>query len=50
MTMKEKKQQDKSPKNKKKEHLSERDIKELMGVNQPTYKRNRHGAVSNKRY
>ncbi|WP_259339604.1 hypothetical protein [Mesobacillus zeae] len=44
--MKENKQQDKSPN--KKEHLSEKDIKELMGMNKQTYKRNRHGAVTNK--
>ncbi len=46
MFMKENKQQDKSPN--KKEHLSEKDIKELMGMNKQTYKRNRHGAVTNK--
>jgi hypothetical protein len=43
--MKEKKQQEQSPK--KKEQLSEKEIKELMGMNMQTYTR-RNGALRNK--
>jgi hypothetical protein len=44
MHMKENKKE--SPK--KKEQLSEKDIKELMGTNRPTYKRGKGGAIRNK--
>jgi hypothetical protein len=40
------KQQEKSPK--KKEQLSVKDIKELMNINMPTYKRGKGGAIRNK--
>lgn len=46
---KETKQQMNKLRSPKVEKLSERDIKELMGQNMPTYGRNRHGAISNKR-
>lgn len=39
------KQQEKSPK---KEQLSKKDIEELMGMNKPTYKRGKGGAIRNK--
>jgi hypothetical protein len=42
---KDRQQQKKSPK--KKEQLSTRELKELMGMNKPTYKR-KHGAITNR--
>jgi hypothetical protein len=45
MLMKEKKQPEKSPK--KKEQLSEKDIKELMGMNRDIYTRH-NGAIRRK--
>lgn len=37
---------EKSPK--KQEKLSKKDIEELMGLNKPTYKRGKGGAIRNK--
>jgi hypothetical protein len=45
MSMRENKQQVQSPK--KKEKLSTKDIKRLMGMDRQTYKRS-HGAIKNK--
>jgi hypothetical protein len=41
------KQQLERIKSPKKEHFSRKDIEDLMGINQPTYKRV-HGAIRNK--
>ncbi|MGN7402754.1 hypothetical protein ACTHO0_23135 [Cytobacillus praedii] len=41
------KNKDKSSNNKSNEHLSSRDLADLMGINRPTYKRVR-GAIRNK--
>jgi hypothetical protein len=41
------KNKDKSTNNKSNEHLSSRDLADLMGINRPTYKRVR-GAIRNK--
>lgn len=47
--MKDKKQQDKSPKTKQqKEKLNTKDIEELMGVNMDRYTRGRGGAIRRK--
>lgn len=43
-----KKQQSKSPKHKKHELLTKKDIEELMGVNMSTYTRGKGGAIRRK--